>query len=251
MGASLGASKRPKPLLSFRAVLNAQLDDTLPYASLKRLLRALKTSSAISSYPTRTSQQPLLTLSLTQPSQPLPSASETQSQLLQRSIDRTASQHTPSEKPSRLRRKRRSSHRPPLALSNHVQRELFFTPSPSPTLSQQSPRQSHDASRVRAAALMDVRETALAINRHLNDLIHICTPHGVVTWPQLRKVLMDSNNQTYASFCNYIDGAAIFDPDEPLATGRLGSPSIKSCVYYSNLFWEQALRDFQASISSQ
>lgn len=247
MGPSVGANKQPKPLLSFRAVLGAQLDQTLPYAPLKRLLRALKTSSAISSYPPRASPQPLLTLSLTQPSQPLQSDSQTVSQPLQQSQNLGISQRTLSERPSRLRRKRRSSRRPRLkSASNDVQRELFLTSGSSPT-PQSSLERDWSTSKVRGVDLSDIPEVASSINSHLDSLIDACPPHGIVTWPQLRNLLVGTDVQTYSAFCNYIDDVGFFDSDEPLAAGRLGSQSMKAHAYYSNLFWEQALRDFQAS----
>lgn len=251
MGASVGVSKQPKPLLSFRAVLDAQLDQTLSYASLKRLLRALKSSSAISSYPSRASTQPLLTLSLSQPSQPQ-SESRTVSQCLQQSPDPCGSLRTLSERPSRLRRKRRSSRRPPLkSVGNDVQRELFLTPGSSPTPLQSSPERDWNASKVQTVPPNNVSEVASRINYHLNNLLDICPPHSVVTWPQLRNLLVGADHQTYSPFCKYIDEVGFFDPDEPLATGQLGSPSVKACAYYSNSFWEQALRDFQASEPSR
>lgn len=171
MGVSSRPGSVPKALLSFRDVLDAQLTDSLPYSSLKQLLRALKSSTTIP-YPSRNATQTPLTLSLTQPSQPLQLSPSDVPPL---SAYRTSTQKALTSTASRLRRKRRHSRRPPLGSpSGPIQKKLF-----APLSLSQSPV------RVRAVSPVPVQSESSGRTRSVSPIPVqlVCRP--VSTSPDL------------------------------------------------------------------
>lgn len=80
------------------------------------------------------------------------------------------------------------------------------------------------------------------INKILNDMVASCPPEHYVQWNVLRPILR--KNPSFVKFCRFVDRT--FYPHDQLGAGVTTSQGRqrRPCVFYSNLFWENAWRDF-------
>lgn len=87
------------------------------------------------------------------------------------------------------------------------------------------------------------------INAILNSLIgHDLERGESVKWLHLRHALLDKDAVLYEPFCKAMD--RVFEPRDPLAAYNAGAQagssqsSTRMCVFYSDLFWQDAWREF-------
>lgn len=87
------------------------------------------------------------------------------------------------------------------------------------------------------------------INALLNSLVQHDYERGEsIKWAHLRQELLDKQFTIFEPFCNSMD--RIFDPLDPLATYKgdhveSSQSSAKLCVFYSNLFWQDAWKEYR------
>lgn len=86
------------------------------------------------------------------------------------------------------------------------------------------------------------------INALLNTLVQHDSERGeCVKWVHLRQQLLDKDFSFFKTFCASMD--RVFEPLDPLAAykgdrGENSQSSARMCVFYSNLFWQDAWKDF-------
>lgn len=190
-------------VLSFSELLESQLDDSLPYPSLKRLLRTLRDTHP--AYPSKPSTAPPFS----------------QTQQLRMQTQTPSEMHAPRSPPQ--------SPSPP----------FLRTPNPFEDITNLPPRQLHEP-RCRSTA----REVGSHINFILNRLLDAA--EHPVTWSQLRSELV-RQSESYHQFCNSMDRMFACDDRLAVPPSCTSTQSSRACVYYSNLFWESAWREYSAN----
>lgn len=245
--------KSPTSLLTFSEVLSSQVDESLPYGLLKRILRNLKQSH--SAYPDRSSSQIHYIQSLSQTQQrstcttPAPKTSNIANDVLSETtptaatktlnftpLSEASSRPTPirCSPPSKLRRKRRRSTRPPIAPFSLESPDVINPPIDTPI---KKPRTLFSPT-----LIPNCNQVGKEINALLDQLATKVDGKAVL-WNALREKLVEKSETLYQSFCDSMD--RIFDEDDPLTTEiPISSQSSKGCVFYSNSFWEGAWKDF-------
>lgn len=234
----MSSTRQPKPLLSFHAVLSSQLDDSVSYHTLKKLLRALKSSPVLpypsisrpsgdgdvnNAFDSQLSHPLTLSCSAVPPSPPsslptmpklttnIPFGQDNPDNDLE-NTERNHQQMLMSTSGSRLRRKRRHSRRPALASSSSIQKSninvrLFVSTPDKQKVSRNEDEQNYVATTTNTAAIRDVdidtSNTPLpSIISHI-DLNSNSKAPSTVTAVEAGKHL-NSLLHTMATQCNHV-----------------------------------------------
>ncbi|PXF49678.1 hypothetical protein BWQ96_00556 [Gracilariopsis chorda] len=93
------------------------------------------------------------------------------------------------------------------------------------------------------------KEVGELVNKTIYKLIKQSDGGGHVSWCDLRGMLM-LQNRAYAEFCGVVD--KLFRQSDPLAScptpeSSQSSKGSKSCIFYSNRFWDEVWRDYLES----